>query len=264
MIRLHQIAFRKLVHYPTFWILLGLHLLLSTLVVMGLENFAGSFELNGNKMSASDLQQFGLFAFPDVWHNIGFVAGFFKFILALIVIIDVTNDYTFRVNRQHIIDGLSHFEYTLTKLTVVFWLALIAAVALLVSGLQLGFAHTAEWGSALVFEKFSFLGGYFVEVLTYLSLALLIATVVKRSGLSIGLLILYSWIIEPLLGFFLPDQIQIYLPMETLGALIEMPYKGFFGEIPQSQVSWGVVGMALVYFVLFSLATYFYISKRDL
>ena len=264
MIRLHKIAFRKLLHYPTFWILLGLHLVLSTLVVMGLENFAGSFELNGNKMSASDLQQFGLFAFPDVWHNIAFVAGFFKFILALIVIIDVTNDYTFRVNRQHIIDGLSHFEYTLTKLVVVFWLALIACVALFLSGIQLGFSHTAEITSALVFEKFSFVGGYFVELITYLSLALLIASMVKRSGLSIGLLILYSWIIEPLLGFFLPDHIQIYLPIENLGSLIEMPYKSFFGETPQNQVSWGILGLALLYFVLFNLGTYFYVSKKDL
>lgn len=264
MIRLHQIAFRKLIHYPTFWILLGLHLLLSTLVVMGLENFAGSFELNGNKMSASELQQFGLFAFPDVWHNITFVAGFFKFILALIVIIDVTNDYSFRVNRQHIIDGLSHLEYVFSKLLVVLWLALVACLVLFLTGLQLGIAHTAEVSSALIFEKISFVGGYFVELLTYLSLALLIAIIVKRSGLSIGLLILYSWIIEPLLGFFLPDHIQIYLPIENLGALIEMPYKGFFGEIPQNHVSWSVLGIALLYFGLFNLATYFYVSKKDL
>lgn len=264
MIRLHKIAFRKLVHYPTFWILLGLHLFLCTLVIMGLENFVGAIDINGNKMSTADLQQFGLLAFPDVWHNIAYVGSFFNFILALVVIIDVTNDYSFRTNRQHIIDGLSPFEYLLTKLIVILWLGLIASLALILSGLYLGFAHTVEVTAALVFEKLSFVAGYFIELVSYLSLALLIAMIVKRSGLSIGLLILYSWIIEPLLGFFLPDAIQAYLPIESLGAIIEMPFKEFFGEAAQEQVTWRVVAIALLYFGLFNFASYSLVSKRDL
>lgn len=264
MIRLHKIAFRKLIHYPTFWILLGLHLLLCTMITLGLENFVSSIEINGQKMATADLQQFGLFAFPDVWHNIAYVAGFLNFILALIVIIDVTNDYTFRTNRQHIIDGLSPVEYIGTKLILVFWIGLVASLVLMLTGLYLGFTHTSEIVSEVIFEKISFVGGYFIELVIYLSLALLIGMVVKRSGLAIGLLILYSWIIEPLIGFFLPDHIQIYLPLENLDALIEMPFKDFLGEVPQANLSWKMLTIAILYFVLFNSASYFLFSRKDI
>src|SRR5690606_33321147 len=114
-----------------------LHLILCAMIILGLENFLGSIEMNGNKMSESDLQEVGLFAFPDVWHNITYVAGFLKFILALIIIIDVTNDYTFRTNRQHIIDGLSYVEYTATKVILIFWLAIVSTLLIAIVGLYL-------------------------------------------------------------------------------------------------------------------------------
>lgn len=264
MIRLHKIAFRKLIHYPTFWILLGLHLVLLSLIILGLEGFLASIEMNGNKMSTEDLRQFGLFAFPDVWHNITYVAGFFKFILALVIIIDVTNDISFRTNRQHIIDGLSHLEYTLTKGIVVFWLALVSTIILTLIGFYLGFSHTSDIASGEILEKFAFIGGYFIELVSYLSFALLVGLLVKRSGLAIGLLLLYSWIIEPLIGFFFPENVRVYLPMENLNSLIELPFQEFFGEVPQDNISAMVLIIALVYIAIFNFVSYTMISKKDL
>lgn len=264
MIRLHKITFRKLIPYPTFWILLGLHLFLCNLIVLGLEGFLSSIELNGNQMSEADLNRFGLFAFPDIWHNITYVAGFFKFILALIIIIDASNDYSYRTIRQHIIDGLSFSEYLGSKLVLIFWAAFISTLFLFITGIYLGFSHTESVTFNLVTDKITFLGGYFIQLLSYLSLALLIALLVKRSGLSIGLLLLYTWIIEPLIAYTFPDNLQKFLPLENLGNMIQIPFKEIFGEAGQEDISIVILGIAIAYILVFNLASYLLIKYKDL
>jgi ABC-type transport system involved in multi-copper enzyme maturation permease subunit len=182
----------------------------------------------------------------------------------LIIIIDVTNDYSFRTNRQHIIDGLSYLEYTATKVIVIFWLALISTLVITIIGLYLGYSHTSEISSGQVLEKLPFVGGYFIELITYLSLALLVALIVKRSGLSIGLLLLYSWIIENLIGYFLPESIEKFLPMSNLNSLIQVPFREMFGEMAQETISLTVLAIAILYFVVFNFISYSLISKKDL
>lgn len=264
MIRLHNITFRKLIHYPTFWILLVLHLVLANLVILGMENFLSSIEINGSTLSKADLSKFGIFTFPDIWHNITYVTGYFKFILALIIIIDVCNDFSYRTIRQHIIDGLSYREYLGTKFLLMLWLALVSTVFLTLTGMYLGYNHSVDSSNALVLEKIGFIGGYFIEILTYLSLALLIGLVVKRSGLSIGLLVLYTWIIEPLITFFLPDNLQKFLPLENLDNMIQVPFKDFLGAPVQENIQPLVLLIAIFYIFLFNFLAYLNIRYKDL
>ena len=264
MIRLHKITFRKLFPYPTFWILLGLHLFLCNIIVLGLENFLGSVEFNGNRLPEENLYQLGIFSFPDIWHNITYVAGYFKFILAIVIIIDVCNDYAYRTIRQHLIDGLTYLEYLSTKFVLIFWLTLISTIFLALTGLYLGFNHSDLTSLAVITEKIYFMGAYFIELFSYLSLALLLAILVKRSGLSIGLLILYTWIIEPLIAFALPDSVQAYLPLENLGNLIQMPFKEFLGEAAQVSLPVMALVIAICYIVIFNLCSYLVIRYKDL
>lgn len=264
MIRLHKIAFRPLLNYPTFWILLALHLILCAFVVFGMENFITSFEVNGNALSSNDLKQLGFISFPDIWHNITYVAGYFKFILALIIIISVSNDFTYKVFRQQIINGLSHEEYLGTKFLVIFWLALTSTVVLGLIGMYMGFYHTQHNAFALVFEKVDFLGAYLIQNIAYLSLALVFALLIKRSGLSIGMLILYTWVIEPIIAYSLPAHTKKFLPLESLNNLIQFPFRDLIGEVAQESVSLGATAIALAYILLFNLLAYVLIRYRDL
>lgn len=264
MIRLHKIAFRPLLNYPTFWILLALHLVLCAFVVFGMEGFITSFEMNGNALSSNDIKQIGLISFPNIWHNITYVAGYFKFILALIVIISVSNDFTYKVFRQQIINGLSHVEYLGTKFLVILWLALASTIALGLIGMYMGFYHTQDNAFILVFEKIDFLGAYLIQLIAYLSLALVFALLIKRSGLSIGMLILYTWVIEPIIAYSFPAYAKNYLPLESLNNLIQFPFRDLIGEVAQESVSLGATAIALAYILLFNLLAYVLIRYRDL
>lgn len=264
MIRLHKIAFRPLLNYPTFWILLILHLVLCAFVVFGMENFLTSFEVNGNALSSGDLKQLGLISFPDIWHNISFVAGYFKFVLALIVIIGVSNDFTYKTIRQQIINGLSREEYLGTKFLVIFWLALVSTISLSLTGLYMGLNHTPNNTLGLVLEKINFLGAYFIQLVAYLSLALALVLIIKRSGLSIGMLILYTWAIEPIIAYSLPHHTKKFLPLENLSNMIQFPFRNFIGEAAQEGISLEVTAIALIYILLFNGIAYLLIRYRDL
>ena len=264
MIRLHKIAFRPLLNYPTFWILLALHLILCAFVVFGMENFITSFEVNGNALSSNDLKQLGFISFPDIWHNITYVAGYFKFILALIIIISVSNDFTYKVLRQQVINGLSHEEYLGTKLVVIIWLALVSTLALGFTGLYMGLYHTPHNSLALALEKVDFIGAYFIQLIAYLSLSLIFVLIIKRSGLSIGLLILYTWVIEPIAAYSLPEHMQKFLPLNNLNNLIQFPYRDIIGEVAQESISLEAVIIAVVYILLFNGIAYSLIRYRDL
>ncbi len=250
--------------YPTFWILLALHLILCAFVVFSMENFITSFEVNGHTVSSNDLTQLGLISFPDIWHNITYVAGYFKFILALIVVISVSNDFSYKVLRQQIINGLSHEEYLGTKFIVIFWLALVSMITLGITGLNIGLYHTPHNSLALVLQKIDFLGAYLIQLIAYLSLALVFALLIKRSGLSIGLLILYTWVIEPITAYSLPAHVKKILPLESLNNLIQFPFRDMIGEVAQEGISLEATAITLAYIMLFNLLAFILIRYRDL
>src|SRR4030095_5563340 len=45
------------------------------------------------------------FAFPEVWHTVAYISSWFIFIPSIVVIMFITNEYTYKTHRQNIIDG---------------------------------------------------------------------------------------------------------------------------------------------------------------
>jgi len=116
MLHLLKIEFRKMYSYRTFWVVCGLYFLtigFSTATGMEflkwLSNTIGKFgqELNTDRIP--------LYHFPDVWLNLVWWSGFFKVSLGIMVVISITNEYTYRTIRQNVIDGLSRWEFLLSK-----------------------------------------------------------------------------------------------------------------------------------------------------
>src|SRR5690349_23467372 len=129
MLHLLSIEFRKMYSYRTFWIVCGLYFLtigFSTATGMEflkwLSNTIGKFgqELNINRIP--------LYHFPDVWLNLVWWSGFFKVLLGIMTVISITNEYTYRTIRQNVIDGLSRWEFLLSKILTNFLLSLSSVV----------------------------------------------------------------------------------------------------------------------------------------
>ena len=71
----------------------------------------------------AEMNNIPIYQFPDIWHNITYVAGFLKFILAIYMIISITNEMTYDTLRQNIMNGLSRVDFIISKLVLVFLLS---------------------------------------------------------------------------------------------------------------------------------------------
>lgn len=264
MIRLLKIETRKLAPYSTTWVLIGLHFLLAWLVMSAIESLIINIEINGARVQDYGFTSIPVLHFPDIWHNISYVASLFKVILAILVIISICNEFTYRTMRQNIMDGLSRWEFVCSKLLFIGFISFAATLLLFFFGIIMGRAGTPEESTATVMQQTGFLVAYFFQLLGYLTFALLVGLVIKRSGLSIALLILYSLIIEPILGYMLPQSAAPYLPLRTLKDLIPFPFSKYLGAIVQESISLTGIGLAFLYILLFSALVLLLLRKRDL
>ncbi len=267
MLHYLSIEFLKIKKYRTFWVLAGLFVFLTVLIIFGVEQFINNVTLKTNEQNQMALPETSLYQFPDIWHNISFLAGYFKIILGIIFLILLTNEYQFKTIRHSIINGMSRQEYFLSKFSLMVVFSLLLTLILLISGLILGFAHSEELTLQTITSKLSFPFAFAAEVLFYLSFVFMLGTLIQRAGLSILLLLIYSYIIEPIFGFRLPDAVADWLPLRSFGNIIRVPetaLMNLFGMKFEETVNVSALGISLLWAGIFSAITFYLIRKRDL
>ena len=267
MNRLIKIDLRKYARNRTFWVLSALYGVLVIFVFVVMESFMNHIVTHVGKNAPVAIPEFSLYSFPYVWHNLTFLAGFFKIFLALIVIIFITNEFNYKTIRQNIMSGMSRVEFLLSKVIFVFFIALAASLILFFSALLLGFFHTEHLTPALVFSKMYFVPAYFLEVSTFLLLALMFAFLLQKQGLAIGLFALYYYVIEPMVAFRLPENVARFLPVKMITRLIDVPNSSLmklFGVHFSESVSWTGVAGCVVYAFVFVAVVYLHLKNRDL
>ncbi|WP_162427118.1 ABC transporter permease subunit [Pontibacter pudoricolor] len=249
--------FRKISPYRTFWTILAIYAVLIVLLLYG----SMSMEVNGKSLGNETFQ------FPQLWMRLTYVAHFFNLLLGILVIVLITDEYSFRTIRQQVIDGLSRAEVVLAKFYVVLALAVFSTVFILALGFYFGLLYSADKSLQAMFSQIDYLPYYFVQAVAYMALAMLVAFIVRKSGLAIIVFIAYTKIVEPIIHFNLPDHIDKYFPMKALDSLTPMPGQDLFGQLtsPIEQLSPAMATVpSLLYVGLFLLLTYIVLKMRDL
>lgn len=264
MIRLLRIELRKQVSNSAFWIMIALHAVVIILIALNFNSFLKNANIMINDIPDIDLSLKPILEFPDVWQNITYIAGFFKIILALIIITSVSNEITHGTLRQNIIDGFSRSEWLFSKISLAKVLALFSTLLILGIGFFLGFTQRNTADIQQVFIRMDFVLAYFIELLVYFIYALFLVVVIKRTGLALILLIVYDFILEPIISWSLPDAIDNYLPMKTIDNLNTFPFTKYIGNETLTAVSIEQLVWAIGYGLLFALFTYLILEKKDL
>jgi len=139
MSRLIKLEWLKIRSNATFWVLVGLHIGIVLLIVLSGKIFIGSLSINGNNLKDfAGVNNFPIYQFPDIWHNITYVAGFLKFILAIYMIISITNEITYDTLRQNIMNGLSRVDFIISKLFLFSCCQLVLRFLCLLQDFRLG------------------------------------------------------------------------------------------------------------------------------
>lgn len=273
MIRLLKIEFLKVKSYKAFWLMVGVYGIILAFMIFGIP---GLIDWVAEK--SGDPTQFRIFKalafnFPDIWQNISFVASlrlFIKVILGLIVIMMVTSEFHNLTIRANIINGFSRKDFLLSKVELIIALSIFSTLIIFFSGLYLGLVHSSSATFSKVFGKMIYLLGYFIELSTYLLFCLMIAILLKRTGLAFITHFIYL-IIEPIIDYNIPEAIAPFLPLNAMNNIIKTPNTSLikvktqeFNFDFQEAISVLDVGVCLSYAALFIFLSYLILKKRDI
>lgn len=267
MLHLLSIDLKKLTSYRTFWVVCGLYFLtLGFTTASGME-FLKWFHSKSLEFGASiKIDRIPLYHFPDVWQNLIYISGFFKLILAFMVVISVTNEFTYRTIRQNIIDGLSRTQFLTSKILTNVLLSILSCVMIFVIALITGLIYSPELKLSYMFSDLDFIAAYFLEIFTFLSYTLMLSLLIQRSGLTIVVLCLSAMIeaiIKANIDDTLPWSIQFF-PMESISNLVAMPFPKYVFQEVQDYVSATSVAIALCWAIIFNYLGYLKLHKSDL
>lgn len=267
MLHLLKIELKKMTSYRTFWVVCGLYF-----ITIGFSTASGMEFL---KWLASFIDGFGeelnidripLYHFPDVWLNLVWWSGLFKVLLGIMVVISITNEYSYRTLRQNIIDGLSRWQFLGSKILLNALLSLLSVLLIFVIAGVTGFIYTPDIQWKYVFTDLEFYLAYFLEIFEYLSFALLLGILIRRSGLTIILLLLSGMlelIIKLNIDDYFPESVRFF-PLESISQLVPLPvYRYAFMEI-QDYVKLSSVAIAVSWTLVFNYLSYLRLKKADI
>ena len=266
MIRLLKIDLAKLFNYRTFWILIGIYFVLMISVTMSGMEALKWLAAKGAQFGEFDVLKVPLYHFPDIWQNLAYVAQYFRLLLGILIIISITNEFSYKTIRQNVIDGMSRADFIGSKTLFILVLSMASTLVVLAIGLIMGSIYSPESEMKFIIKHIEFIPAFFLATLNYLLLVMVIAMAIKRAGLSIVLLLVYP-AIEFMIGVFLPYSLEFltnYLPYTVLSNLIDIPFpKYVFIEI-RDTVEWKDIFLNLGYIPVLIWLSYSTVAKKNL
>ncbi len=250
------IEWLKIKRYRTFWILIGFFIVLLPLWNYEIANGM----INMGKNSINLLSQ--AYSFPEVWGNLGFWASIFIVFLSILIIILTTNEFSFRTHRQNVIDGWNRLQFYHSKVGLVILFSVLATTYLFVLGVIFGLLYGGA--ASDIFDKIEQVGYFFLLSVDYLGFALFISIWIKRSGLSIGLFLLYALIVESILKGILNRGSDLdlgnYLPLQSSDELLPFP----FIRMAQQMIAHQAVSMWPYVIVTIGWCSIYYFAGRSM
>lgn len=192
MLQIIKIEWLKVKNYRTFWVFIVLGLL----AILAPNFIIHNIFIEKIPQEAQKLLGQSIYDFPLVWQTVASVSSYTSGIFSLLLITLVTNEFTYKTHRQNIIDGWERSDFVLSKL---FWVAALSLLAFLASLIAILIFGGIYGKTGFSLENSRYLFYYLLQVVVSLCLALLLAVLVKRTGLAIILFLGYIMFLEQLI-----------------------------------------------------------------
>ena len=260
-----KIEWLKLKNYRTFWILSGLYLVsifgINYIVYRIQENIYNAKQAKG---MAEMLIGSRPYSFPTVWQMTPYVSSFLLFLPGLLLIISITNEYSYKTHRQNIIDGWSRRDFISVKLVLAVIVAFVSMVMVFFTALSFGYLS----GSSFDYEKIYYMGYFFIQTLSYCMVAILFSILFKRGALAIGVFFLYSLVLENLIAKPLSHYYNgagRFFPLESTDTLIPLPvFENMQRQVSAAPNYTVILIIAIIYLALYTLGATTKFDKDDL
>lgn len=260
MFPLLKIEWLKVKNYATFWILLGLFALLLPLF---------NYQFSSRHVEGMQLMGMG-YDFPNVWSVFGFFTSWLVLFIAFLIIILITNENRYRTNRQNIIDGWTRIQAFHAKCFMVVILAVATTAYSGAWSIIFGRIYSGSFDNMT--QDINRLFYLFILCLNYYGFAAMIAYLISRSGLAMGLFLLYALIVENIIRWqlrgkyfenFLPLQSSDeLLPFSLFKQITAIANKG--GQMPEPPSDNMYLLVSCIYIAIYYCISRYKLSKSDL
>jgi ABC-2 type transport system permease protein len=191
------------------------------------------------------------FEFPDVWKTVGYLSSWFVMIPAVLVIMLITNEFTYKTNRQNIIDGWTRRNFIASKFIDVVFVSILVFIVFLITAFGFGYAVTKNLDNC--FSKMQFALYFLLQTFAQLSIAFLIGFLIRKAFLALGIFLFYFLIAEPILVGIAKlkfHDIGRFLPLEISDRIVPKP--SFMGKLNEADyaASLQMINIHIVYTIL--------------
>ena len=165
------------------------------------------------------------FSFPEAWHTVAYLSSWFVFIPAVVVIMFITNEYSFKTHRQNIIDGWSRDQFIGSKLIDVIMITLIITVLYSLISFITGTVNQERLLKD-TWSQVHYVGLFALQTFSQLSIAFLIGFMVRKAFIALGLFLFYFVVFEPIIVGLLKvygNDLGRFMPLEISDRLIPIP-----------------------------------------
>ncbi len=269
MLRLIQIEFLKLKKIRSFWILLILFVISLASLPIAIKYWLNYESAFGEKIGSFLAGVLPVFDFVDVWQNLAFVYKYMTILLGFLVLISVTNEYSYKTMRQNIIDGLSKREYLTSKILLILFLSVISTIGVFLIGLYVGYSWSPVTEFEYVIKHMDMLLAYFLHVFSFLLLCLTAGLLIKRAALAISAIIFYIFFLEPIITSIIRykfgmDWLADLFPFRATMSIVPSPFGKYALMEIEDYIPFDHLAINLIYIGIFIFLSWLLVSRRDL
>ncbi len=223
MLHLLKIEWLKVKNYKAFWVFSILY----SFAILGI-NYTGYYinELATQSMPQSQLLLGTPYAFPKVWETVGWMSSWLLYFPGILFIMLLTNEFNFKTHRQNIIDGWTRKQFISVKFVFAILFSLMATF--------FNFLVAILFGSLTTGSSFSFAGienivYIFIQTVAYITFAMFLAVLFRRSGAAIAVFFLFGlifeWLITALINFQMNlTPVGYFLPLQVTDVMLPIPF----------------------------------------
>lgn len=280
MIRLLKLEYLKNLNYRPFKIFALLYfIVLVGLLFIGLVDF----DILGIKIN---LKEQGMYNFPGVWNFTTYIVGLLKIFLGCIIVFSICQEFSNRMFKQNLIDGLSREEFIFSKLLTILVFTGFSTLLVFIIGFILGKSYSATQDSDLIFNEIYFIFNYFLKLFTFFSF-LMFLSILFRKSIFVFLGFFMVWFGEGVLSgvekfaamknFDPNDKSKMllnhpyltdFLPLESMSKLTPNPLirtkmAEMFGMQFKFEYPWPSVVACLIWSAVFIAGSYWILKKKD-
>ncbi|MDA8693255.1 ABC transporter permease [Saprospiraceae bacterium] len=214
--------------------------------------------------------------FSGVWEYLGYAGNWMVFFfLGVMIVYTITLEVSYKTLRQSIIIGMTRQQYFTSKILLVLIISLFATLYYTIIALVVGWINTPDADISLAFTNEWAIPRFYLMSVGYLSFAMMIAFLIRNSGLAVFLYLSIVLLVEPLIRLghfkFLGPKFQNYYPLNCIEDNMPLPLLKMADYIKSSELDLTVVLsykmaalMSVGYIIVFIGISYYNFIKRDL